>query len=258
MNDQIEQQREHFNEISGLYLKGKQNPRFLILQDLIWKELFGLLPDDFKSRKISVLEPMCGYAEGYELFVKFGYDIDYSGFDYSEAIVNNVNESKPNLNVFHCDVTEFKSSQKFDIILIIGGLHHVPDHAGQIVKKLSLMLEDGGVFINFEPTHGNPFSKMIRTLVYQGNKIFDEKTERDFSLTELKEFYTEAGLLHCNSLFPGLLTYVLYYNPYAFPFLNIGTINLVKRIFMLERPLFYNKVGQLLSFCTMSIWTKQP
>ena len=76
-------------------------------------------------------------------------------------IVKKLNETRPELSVSFGDVTKFKTDEKFDVIIIIGGLHHVPDFAGQVVRNLSSHLKDGGYFISYEPTSGNPLFRLI-------------------------------------------------------------------------------------------------
>lgn len=256
MSDRVEKQREHFNSIARKYLKGKEDPRFLKLQKLIWKRVFDSLPSEFYKRKVSVLEPMCGYAEGLKALSRTNLNIDYSGFDYSEEIVNHLKLTSPDINIFHGDVTKFNTSQKYDIIILIGGLHHIPNFAKQAVNNLSGCLNSGGVFINFEPTHGNPISKLVRQYIYKKNAIFDDDTERDFSVKELESFFKEAGLTSQFKFYPGLLAYILYYNPYAFPLLNKGSEKTVEKIFNLEKVFYETFVGRCLSFCTLTVWRK--
>ncbi len=256
MTSKVEKQREHFNSIAKQYLKGKEDPRFLKLQSLIWSRVIKSLPEELANKRISVLEPMCGYTEGLKVLSRTELDIQYNGFDYSEEIVNHLNATSPELNVFHGDVTKFEPKEKYDVIILIGGLHHIPNFAGQAVQNLSRCLNPNGVFINLEPTHGNPLSKSIREYIYKKNEIFDHDTERDFSVRELESFFEEAGLENQLKFYPGLLAYVLYYNPYAFPLLNKGSEKTVETIFNCEKVFYESFIGRALSFCTLTVWRK--
>jgi hypothetical protein len=65
-----------------------------------------------------------------------------------------------------------------------------------------------------------------------------------------------AGLVERYRSHPGLLAYVLYYNPYAFPRLNVGGVGAVDLLYALERPFHRSPVGRVLSFATLSIWRR--
>ena len=145
----------------------------------------------------------------------------------------------------------------YDIIILIGGLHHVPDYAETVCSNLSKSLKKGGYFINFEPTNNNIFVRCIRNLIYKKNHIFDECTERAFSLSRYNSMFINSGLTIYRQFFPGLLGYVLYYNPDAFPFLNKGTTITVDRIFDKECKYYASRFGRWMSFCTFSIFRKE-
>lgn len=254
--DKIEKQKEHFDTISSSYVEGKKQPNFVFLKKLLWSFVLKNIHKDIAGTKIKILEPMCGNAEAYSIFHDLGYDIQYSGFDYSKEIVKNLKETRPELNVSFGDVTKYKTDEKFDVVIIIGGLHHVPDFADQVVRNMSSHLKDGGYFINFEPTSGNPLFSLIRKVIYKNNSIFDETTERDFANSELEGFFLRSGLRSHKTLYPGLLAYILYYNPYAFPKLNIGSTKVVKTIFDIEKWFFTMPYTKYISFVTLSIWKK--
>ena len=110
----------------------------------------------------------------------------------------------------------------YDIIILIAGLHHVPFHAPESVRRLVTALKPGGFFISLEPTSGNIIARKAREYIYKKNSLFDAETERDFSVNELCRMFEIAGLEKTYISFPGLLSYVLYYNPDAFPALNCG------------------------------------
>ena len=159
MDDKISRQQEHFDTIAERYEKARQHPNHLRLKDLIWKELIGKIVSDLPN-PVKVLEPMCGFADGkLILSTHTEQTIDYYGFDYSNEVVTRLNRRQPELRVWQQDVSQFESGDRFDIIILLGGLHHVPHIAGDVVARLSQCLAGGGLFINLEPTHGNSFFK---------------------------------------------------------------------------------------------------
>ncbi|MCC3861262.1 class I SAM-dependent methyltransferase [Pseudemcibacter aquimaris] len=253
----LDRQKEHFNSIAHEYHQARLHKNHQLLKKLIWKHCLkeiSLLP----KRKYNLLEAMCGFAEGNEIIPKhLGVQIVYCGFDYSDQVVSLLKEQNTDLNIWQADATSWKPEpETYDIILLIGGLHHVPDHAGQVVKSLSKGLRKGGLFINFEPTYGNPVTKKIREIIYNKNKLFDEQTERDFSVKELENLFQSADM-ECERIrYPGLLAYILYYNPDAFPLLNKGGEWLVRSVFWIDRLFYKNLIGRFFSFATLSIWKK--
>ena len=132
----------------------------------------------------------------------------------------------------------------------------MPTHATNVVNRLASCLAPNGLFINLEPTSGNPVFRWVRERIYARNSLFDEETERAFEVSELAMLFSNNNLKQVDQLYPGLLAYVLYYNPDAFPRLNIGTPGLVSFLVKLEKWLWRTKPARWFSFATLSIWQK--
>ncbi len=257
MNEKIERQRRHFDAISGTYRRSRQDENHLALKSLIWSTF---LADKafLKDRHLRVLEPMCGYADGHAILSRhLGSTIDYTGFDYSNRVVAEVQAGHPEWNVFLADVTRFQPEENaFDLVILLGGLHHVPEHAEIVVRRLGSALRPEGCFISLEPTHGNRLFRLIRERIYKRNPFFDEETEQAFTLQGLMEIFEGNGFRLLDRMFPGLFSYVLYYNPDAFPGLNLGGPNMVRAMFAMDRPMRRGKMGGFLSFATLSLWQR--
>ncbi|NKB56446.1 MAG: methyltransferase domain-containing protein [Alphaproteobacteria bacterium] len=255
--DLLERQREHFNGIAERYQTHRRHANHLLLKELTWATALRDLPLPRKQR-YRVLEAMCGFADGADILGDhLNAEIDYAGFDYSDAVIAELARGKPHLNVWQADATTWRPEcTEFDIVILLGGLHHVPGHAAEVVKSMASGLSPGGLFINYEPTHGNRVTRWARERVYDKNSLFDEETERGFSVGELETFFEDANLVPERILFPGLLSYILYYNPDAFPFLNLGGEKLVNAAFRFDSLFMGNSVGRALSFATLSIWKK--
>lgn len=255
--DKVERQRQHFESISGKYYASRRAATHLLLKDLMWHD-FLAGKDFLKQPGMAVLEPMCGYAEGKAILEKhLGIQFDYEGFDYSESLVRIVREGDPSIGIFTADITRYEPTRQYDLIVLLGGLHHVPDHVEQVVTNLRAALRDEGFFIAFEPTHNNWIFKKIRERIYERNALFDHETERAFELVRFNELFTARGFTLVDQIYPGLLSYVLYYNPDAFPLLNFGGAALAKRLFAIDKLFFRNVVGRKLSFATLTLWQKK-
>jgi len=254
MSSKISRQKEHFNNIANQYYIARQNPNSLRYKELLWKYIFQFFPS---TKSISVLEPMCGYGEG-EYTIKSCYcqSVDYTGFDFSERLIEIIKKNTPNKHVFVQDVTTFIPEDKYDLIWLIGGLHHVPDYSFAVLKNLCKGLNNNSLLVNFEPTHSNAITKKIRSHIYRSNHIFDETTERDFSVNELNNMYKNAGLEIVCQFYPGLLSYCLYYNPDAFP--RLASINpvILNSLFALEKPFYRTSIAKFFSFATLTVLKK--
>ena len=93
-------------------------------------------------------------------------------------------------------------------------------------------------------------------LFRSSNDIFDTETEKDFRLDQLNKIYFNNGFHLLHQEYPGLLAYILYYNPDAFPFLNIGNKYLVRFFNFIDLIITKTGIGKKLSFATLSVMTK--
>ena len=254
--DDIKRQQESFDKISEQYYRARHTRNHLISKRLLWRFFFkgrALC----RREPLSVLEPMCGYAEGGEILEQHLHcSIDYTGFDFSRSLVDKVHKDNPTRNVFFMDVTSYEPDREYDLVFLVGGLHHVPNHVPSVLGMVRRALVPGGYFISFEPTNNNMVSRRIRNRIYRRNDIFDQETERAFEFAELNEYYRDAGFRVVDQLHVGLLCYVLYYNPDAFPRLSIGFPGMIRALFFLDSLFFRNFIGRKMSFATLTLLQK--
>jgi SAM-dependent methyltransferase len=254
--DKIARQAAHFDSVAASYRASRQHANHRTIKELMWGD-FLADKDALRRTRLAVLEPMCGFADGHQIVATYlGADFTYRGFDFSRTVVDSLELSQPHLDVWHGDVTRFEADAEYDLIILLGGLHHVPDHAGEAVARLARALKPGGHFLNLEATEGNRVFGWIRRWIYTRNSLFDAQTERAFERKEYFRLFEAAGLDHVDSFYPGLLAYVLYYNPDAFPWLNVGGPSMVRALWALERRFRRNAVGAALSFATLSLWQR--
>jgi SAM-dependent methyltransferase len=256
----IERQRNHFTSVAQRYIDARKSKNHLLLKSLIWRYLFSLksVQNIFKNQaSISTFEPMCGYGEGYKILKEYGsFSFIYEGADISEPMIKEALSRYPHLKFSVGDATKDFGTNKYDLIIVIGGLHHVFRYLPLVLENIHCALRPGGIFINFEPTEGNRLFTYVRNVIYRNNDLFDADTERGFGLGELNNFYQSAGFNIVEQIYPGLSSYVLYYNPDAFPKLNNGPNWFVSILFNLDKFLFRNYIGGFLSFATISVLRK--
>lgn len=257
MSSAVERQKLHFDRIATEYRRARQGENHGLLKRLIWSDFLADKRDWLGKPGLRVLEAMCGFADG-EAILKsaLGSAPHYTGFDYSDSVVDTMNKVAPSLGVFRQDVTTFVPTETYDLVMCLGGLHHVPHAADRAVRNLVAALAPGGRFISLEPTAGNPLFARVREAIYRRNPLFDAETERGFGMAELTGLFERAGLVCEDICHPGLLAYVLYYNPDAFPRLNRGGPGLVRAIYALERPFLRTSLARWLAFATLSVWRK--
>ena len=254
--DKIEKQRRHYDNIAEKYYAYKQSNSHIVFKDLLWNYFFQ---DKYflKENALSVLEPMCGYADGNNILRKhLNANIKYEGFDCSDTCLDIAKRINPSINVYKMDAAQFKTNKKYDLVILIGGLHHIPEFAKDFVNTIYNILNDQGCFINFEPTHNNSIYKGIRKQIYKHNSMFDSETEQGFALPYLNDMYLSCGFKIIDQIFPGLLSYVLYFSPEAFYFLNIGTQKSIKLLFSIEKMFFRSFLGRKFSFATLTLLQK--
>jgi SAM-dependent methyltransferase len=254
--NKVEQQRAHFESVSARYFQARQTENHLTLKHLLWRAFLQDKTGLF-APVVSVLEPMCGYSEGRKILrAHLASDIRYSGFDYSQSLVEEARSMYPTERIDCQDITQWTPDEEHDLVIVIGGLHHVPHHTERVLRSIHDALKPGGHFINFEPTQNNALLRWIRQVIYRRNPLFDEQTERAFDLPELNRLYRSAGFEPVDQMYPGLLSYVLYYNPDAFPALNLGSPATVERLFRAESRFYRGFTARKLSFATMTLLVK--
>jgi len=256
VKDKIARQQAHFDSIAEAYFSARQGANHQLLKDLMWRDFLGR-HEELRRDGLTVLEAMCGFGEGKDIIERaLGIAVSYSGFDFSNAVVARMRETRPDIDISQADVTQYEGREQFDLVMLVGGLHHVHHAAAEAVARLSRAIRPGGYLLNFEPTDGNPVFRWIRDRIYRGNGLFDEQTERAFAVDELLGLFRSAGLDRVDVAWPGLLSYVLYYNPYAFPSLNLGGERAVRAAYALDRPFVRTGLGRCLSFATLSLWRR--
>ncbi len=254
-------QQKHFDQIATEYLGSRSGEKHIAYKrqwwQYIYKKLVRYLP---REEEVACLDAMCGNAE-LSLFLsnKIG-EIKIDAFDYSDKMVEAAKDKargNPKISVIQKDILKLNDKDKYDLVIIAGGLHHVPDNVELVLRSVNSALKPGGVFLNIEPTHNNVLWRIVREKLYRSNDLFDASSERAFRLGDYNALLRQQGFEIVYQNYPGLLGYVLYYNPDAFPKLSVALPISSGAFSKFDLFLGNTWIGKYFSFATWTIARKK-
>lgn len=83
-------------------------------------------------------------------------DIGQAFLDYLSPRLEKIKEQKKfNYNLISGEITEINFAEKFDLVVLLSTVHHIPNRM-ELFKKLGDMLTSGGVIFCFDPSHYLP------------------------------------------------------------------------------------------------------
>ena len=183
-------QQEHYDEIANAYVNNLNYPHTLEYMSY----LDDVLREHVSSENLGVCaEICCGTGEGFSLFSEsidkgVGVDVSSSMLSKGKQSLNN-----PRLHFVQGDATQLPLvSNSFDSVIMLGGIHHVPDRQA-LFRQISRILKPGGVFIWREPVSDFWLWKFLRAIIYKLSPILDDKTERPLTYNETVPLLKESG-----------------------------------------------------------------
>lgn len=166
-----------------------------------------LLPEgSFENR--NVLDAMCGNGEATGYLLQSGAKV--TALDISSKEIQHLKETYPGVNAKCASIlSSGLPSNTFDIVVIIGGLHHVHPHVIKALEEIRRVLKTGGYLCFFEPHKGSLLDLMRKTW-YQWDKRFVEN-EESIDLKLLKEKFDDRFEFR-QEIFMGSIAYMFVYN----------------------------------------------
>ena len=159
LNKREEDDKMLFNKIANDYSKKDLTPYCRIARkQRLLSSLKGI------SKPINkMLEVGCGAGFSAE-YLKGKFN-QYLGIDYSKNLISYaIKNNSQNKVYFECkNINEFVTETKFDVILMIGVLHHIPQPEN-VIKLLSKLLSPEGIIVINEPQSGNPLIGLLRKI----------------------------------------------------------------------------------------------
>lgn len=159
---------------------------------------FRRIPD---MADCAVLEVGCG--AGYAAQYLRGRYKSYLGIDHSAELIRFAEQTNaaPNAAFDAMDVNDLGAERQFDVIFMIGVLHHLEDAEG-VLRRLKSNLRPGGWIVANEPQRGNPVIGAMRAVRKRIDPAYSAD-QREYSRGELVALYRAAGYGHVEAYTQG-------------------------------------------------------
>lgn len=181
-------ERELFNSIASKFIKKDIfPPTRLARKSRVNQTVSGIE----LSEDIDILDVGCG--AGFASEYLSGKYKSYTGIDFSSGLIDlarSVNNGA-NIRFIETDLYNYNAERKFDLIIIIGVLHHMVDIPLTLKVCLGL-LRPGGIVITNEPQDSNLLARFIRNLREKFDKTYSSDQEQ-LNRKELERYFLEAG-----------------------------------------------------------------
>jgi ubiquinone/menaquinone biosynthesis C-methylase UbiE len=212
--DREQRDREHFDSIASSYTRKDEAASSRVARRFRLEATVGAVESQTVRR---VLEVGCG--AGYAVdYLGDGFD-EYLGVDHSAALVAIANErhGREGVEFAAGRVQELGLAGGFDLVVVIGVLHHLDDVDTAVAEMVRSLKPGGWVAVN-EPQPHNPIIRILRRVRKRVDKTYaDDQVE--FSPSELVEMFERHGLVDVETRPQGYLS-----TPFAEVPLPVGAV----------------------------------
>jgi SAM-dependent methyltransferase len=152
----------------------------------------------------AVLEVGCG--AGFSATYLAGCYASYRGVDYAPQLIAYAQQHNQGVGVTFeaCNIKDYRTDQRFDVIFMIGVLHHIDDLEVTMAHLLKL-LQPGGWLVANEPHPGNPLISLARVVRQKIDRQYSSE-QQPLTSTDLRRLYGRAGLVDIRIVPQGLLS----------------------------------------------------
>lgn len=202
-------QERHYDSVAGGYLDNIDLPQTVVYTAHLDQAVLDALPEGRIGR---VIEICCGQGDGLRLV---GARADLAvGLDVSASMLAAADErlADDGALLVQADATQIPfQCGVFDVVLSLGGIHHVPGRR-QLFEELFRVLRPGGRLVLREPLNDAAPWRMVRALVYRLSPALDAETERPLLSEETCAELEAAGFEVLRWRPYGLLGFMLLMN----------------------------------------------
>lgn len=162
-------QRVLFDSLADDYLAHYDDKTSRAFRDrFIHPALFNEVP----LKGARVLDAMCGAGETTRFLLDQGAHVD--GLDVSGACIERYRKLWPRCRGYAESMLDSKlPDASYDVIAIVGGLHHLHPHVGSAMNEIYRLLKPGGYLCFLEP-HTGSLADIARRAWYRRDAMFEE------------------------------------------------------------------------------------
>lgn len=125
-----------------------QSPGRLLTELFIESEIPRIIP----PRHLNVIEVGCGSGSMAYRLAQLGYSGHYTGIDIRNCFVRNQpNEFPFTVTFVAADAHEFASSEKFDLMISVSTLEHIPEDVA-LIEQFRSLFKVGGLEVHVVPS----------------------------------------------------------------------------------------------------------
>lgn len=246
----VNRQKKHYDTIHDEYEK-----HYFDVTSLAYRKcfIFDELLRGFDVRNAAIADVACGSGGNTTILAEYAPSAQFTGYDISARACDSYC-TRTGFQALCVDFTEeLDFADRFDIVVVVGGLHHMISNLEIAGQNIFSMLKPGGILLAYEPNAGFLFNK-LRNLWYVHDKYFDAQTERPLAQEELVKLFS-GSLELIDSKYLGGPAYFLILNSLIFRLPLFLKRPLASILFSLESH--YNRISWHRAFpAFISRWKK--
>lgn len=203
------QQLEHYDNIAAEYEEHYSDEWSVeYRRRFIYEPMFAGL----NLKGMRVLDAMCGSGQTTEYLLAQGAEV--TGLDISNEVIDTFRARWTNATAVKRSLLDSGlPDNSFDMVVIVGGLHHIHPNVEQAVNEIYRVLKPGGYLCFMEP-HAGSLPDIIRRVWYKFDRFFaDNEASIDINRLQ-RDFKSKFTLRYANYM--GNLAFLLVLNSLIF------------------------------------------
>ena len=178
-------QQDHYERIAAEYdIHYNDAYSRKYMREFVFKPMF----DGIELENRNVLEAMCGGGQAARFLMERNATV--TGLDISEQQAGYFKLRQPGAEVICGSILDSGiPDASFDIVSVVGGIHHMPPHIDETIVEIHRILKPDGYFCFMEP-HSESIAEIFRSTWYKYDPLF-AKNEAAISMRKLRGTFAD-------------------------------------------------------------------
>jgi len=168
--------------------------------------------DRYIKNNQSIIDVGCGSGLTTNLFSQHHPGSDFTGIDiaqgvyYAQAFA--INNHIKNANFYQCDLLEYPTTKKYDLVICQGVLHHIPDQLNAVKKLQELTATGGTLIVGVYHPWGKILKRFFKLNYYNSDILTQDQEcnpyETSYSKKHICSLFKEFQFISAYPKFGGL------------------------------------------------------